>query len=151
MKEARESGADAAAAMTGPLKVPIRKVALKIGRPGYRITKVRDPGTLQFGLLFQVSLPQIGDKVRPLHRFMSAYEQTVEPPSKDYQYLLIAAEPYETVAFKLQAKDIDRSEGALWSHWDPDAKNYSLQLFFKGDPTVPARVSAMAKKAPLVV
>ena len=33
---------------------PIRKVAVKIGRPGYKVTKVRDPATLQSGLLFQI-------------------------------------------------------------------------------------------------
>ena len=32
---------------------------------------------------------------------MSAYEQRVEPPDKKWQYLLIAAEPYETIAFKV--------------------------------------------------
>ncbi len=32
---------------------------------------------------------------------MSAYEQRVEPPDKKWQYLLFAAEPYETIAFKV--------------------------------------------------
>ena len=31
---------------------------------------------------------------------MSAYEQRVEPPDRQWQYLLFAAEPYETIAFK---------------------------------------------------
>ena len=52
----------------------------------------------------------------------------------------MAAEPYETVAFKLQSREVDRSQGVLlsnlpgskvkeepatWSHWDPDVKTYS--------------------------
>jgi len=32
---------------------------------------------------------------------MSAYEQKMEPPDKRWQYLLFAAEPYETIAFKV--------------------------------------------------
>ena len=40
--------------------------------------------------------------VRPRHRFMSAYEQRVEPPDRQWQYLLFAAEPYETIAFKVR-------------------------------------------------
>ena len=32
---------------------------------------------------------------------MAAYEQRVEPPDKKWQYLLFAAEPYETIAFKV--------------------------------------------------
>ena len=31
---------------------------------------------------------------------MSSYEQKVEQPDMQYQYLLFAAEPYETIAFK---------------------------------------------------
>ena len=32
---------------------------------------------------------------------MSAYEQRQEPPDRKWQYLLFAAEPYETIAFKV--------------------------------------------------
>lgn len=32
---------------------------------------------------------------------MSAYEQHVEPPDRSWQYLLFAAEPYETISFKV--------------------------------------------------
>ena len=33
---------------------------------------------------------------------MSAYEQRIEPPDRRWQYLLMAAEPYETIAFKVE-------------------------------------------------
>ncbi|KTF80886.1 hypothetical protein cypCar_00047369 [Cyprinus carpio] len=33
---------------------------------------------------------------------MSAYEQRIEPPDRRWQYLLFAAEPYETIAFKVR-------------------------------------------------
>ena len=55
-------------------KVKPRKT-IKIGRPGYRITKQMDPETEQRSLLFEVDYPEIEDGLQPRHRFMSAYEQ----------------------------------------------------------------------------
>ena len=49
----------------------------------------------------QIDYPEITDGIRPRHRFMSAYEQRMEPPDRQWQYLLFAAEPYETIAFKV--------------------------------------------------
>ena len=39
----------------------------------------------------------------PKHRFMSGFEQHVEAPDRRWQYLLFAAEPYETIAFKVNS------------------------------------------------
>ena len=76
-------------------QVAVRKNVVKIGRPGYKITKTRDPLTRQLGLLFQLQYPEITPGVVPRVRFMSAFEQKVEDPDKNFQYLLVAAEPYE--------------------------------------------------------
>lgn len=67
-----------------------RKVFLKIGRPGYRVTKVRDPETRAEGMMVQVHLPQIKSGVQPRRRFMSAWEQKREPPNRAYQYLVVS-------------------------------------------------------------
>ena len=48
------------------------------------------------------------DGIEPKHRFMSAYEQHIEPPDRKWQYLLFAAEPYETISFKLPSREIDK-------------------------------------------
>ncbi|KAF4795564.1 hypothetical protein TURU_091960 [Turdus rufiventris] len=66
------------------------------------VTKQRDPETGQQSLLFQIDYPEIAESIMPRHRFMSAYEQRIEPPDRRWQYLLMAAEPYETIAFKVQ-------------------------------------------------
>jgi splicing factor 3A subunit 2 len=50
---------------------------------------------------FQIEYPEIEDGTKPRHRFMSSYEQRVQPWDKLYQYLLFAAEPYEIIAFKV--------------------------------------------------
>ncbi|TRX88813.1 hypothetical protein FHL15_010272 [Xylaria flabelliformis] len=111
----------------------VRKNIVKIGRPGYRITKVRDQVTRQQGLLFQLQYPEIvgNGSVVPKVRFMSAFEQRVDdPPDKAYQYMLVAAEPYETCGFKLQAREIDRTGDRYWTWWDADLKEFWVQVMF---------------------
>ncbi|KAG1757775.1 hypothetical protein EDB19DRAFT_1891471 [Suillus lakei] len=82
-----------------------------------------------------VHLPQIKADVIPRRRFMSAWEQKREPPNKAYQYLIVAAEPYETIAFRIPAREIeDEADDAgywNWSYWDPDTKQYSFQFMFR--------------------
>jgi len=106
-----------------PLKphYEVRKF-IKIGRPGYKgksidlcsffsclcfcfflVTKQRDPDTKQQSLLFQIDYPEISDNIVPKHRFMSGFEQNIEAPDRRWQYLLFAAEPYETIAFKVKS------------------------------------------------
>ena len=95
--------------------VQVRRNMVKIGRPGYKITKTRDPLTRQHGLLFQLQYPEI----------------TPGEPDKQFQYLLIAAEPYETCGFKLQAREVDRREGRFWTWFDEDSKEFWVQVLFK--------------------
>ncbi|CAB4287333.1 unnamed protein product [Prunus armeniaca] len=114
-------------------KVNLRKT-VKIGRPGYRVTKQFDGELKQRSLLFQIEYPEIEDSTRPRHRFMSSYEQRVQSVDKRYQYLLFAAEPYEIIAFKVPSTEIDKTPEKFFSHWDPDSKMFTLQLYFKTKP-----------------
>jgi splicing factor 3A subunit 2 len=108
-----------------------RRNVVKIGRPGYKITKVRDAVTRQQGLLFQLQYHEITPDVVPKVRFMGAFEQRVEePPDKNFQYMLVAAEPYETCGFKLQAREVDRSGERYWTWWDKDLKEFWVQVMF---------------------
>jgi len=135
-KEAKEAPVQPAPQKTG---VDIKKF-VKIGRPGYRVTKQRDPDNQQQSLLYEVDYPEIAEGVIPRHRFMSAYEQKVEPPDRKWQYLLFAAEPYETIAFKVPSREVDKSEGRFWSHWNKETKEFFLQFSFKlVDPAKSAR------------
>ena len=112
--------------------VAVRRNVVKIGRPGYKITKIRDPLTRQLGLLFQLQYQEITPGVQPRVRFMSAFEQKVEePPDKNFQYLVVAAEPYQSCGFKLQAREIDRREGRYWTWFDEDSKEFWVQIMFK--------------------
>lgn len=86
-----------------------RKVFLKIGRPGYRVTKVRDRDTGKEGMMVQVHLPQIKPGVIPRRRFMSAWEQKREPPNKAYQYLIVSTkDPSHVICVCLGVRFIGR-------------------------------------------
>ncbi|KAL5007645.1 hypothetical protein ScPMuIL_016451 [Solemya velum] len=116
-------------------RVDIKKF-VKIGRPGYKVTKQRDPENGQQSLLFQIDYPEIVDIITPRHRFMAAYEQKVEPPDRKWQYLLFAAEPYETIAFKVPSREVDKDCKKIWTHWNKETKQFFLQFAFKLDPKV---------------
>lgn len=132
-KEAKEAPAQPAPAK---VKVEVKKF-VKIGRPGYKVTKQRDPETGQQSLLFQIDYPEIAEGIGPRHRFMSAYEQRIEPPDRRWQYLLMAAEPYETIAFKVPSREIDKAENRFWTHWNRETKQFFLQFHFKMEKALP--------------
>ena len=102
----------------------------KIGQPGYKVIKQKDPETNQKSLLFEIEFSEITFKQKPKYRIMSAYEQRIEKPDPKYQYLLVAAEPYETIGFKIPNIEIDFSEGRYFEAWDKEQKRYTLQLSF---------------------
>ncbi|KAG0472151.1 hypothetical protein HPP92_016697 [Vanilla planifolia] len=133
-------------------KLAVRRT-VKIGRPGYRVTKQYDLETKQRSLLFQIEYPEIEDNSKPRHRFMSSFEQRIQACDKRYQYLLFHAEPYEIISFKVPSTEIDKSTPKFFSHWDPDLKMFTLQLYFKAklpESKVPAPPvpSASATTAP---
>lgn len=109
----------------------VRRNVVKIGRPGYKITKIRDPVTRQQGLLFQLQYPDAAPNApAPKWQVMNAFTQRIEEPDKNYQYLVVAAEPYETVGFKIPARELDKREDKGFDYWDADAKEYWIQVMF---------------------
>lgn len=84
-----------------------------------------------FYFIIKIDYPEIGDNITPRHRFMSAYEQKIEPPDRHWQYLLFAAEPYETIGFKVPSREVDKSESKFWTLWNKESKQFFLQFAFK--------------------
>ena len=70
------------------------------------MTKQQDPETKQQSLLFQVDYPGIVEGIQPKYRVMAAFEQHIEAPDKAWQYLMFAAEPYETIGFKIPSREV---------------------------------------------
>jgi len=129
MQREKEIAAEGGAAVPVPKEIKKKTGGVKIGRPGYRVTKERDPKTGQKALLFEVEYPSIEKGFVPRYRFMSCYEQRIETPEPEYQYLLLAAEPYETICFKVPNMEIERKE--IDEYWDSLKKKYTIQVFFK--------------------
>lgn len=145
-KDAKESPAQPA-----PLKqrVAVREF-VKIGRPGYKVTKQQDPETGQYSLLCQIDYPEIAEGVIPMHRFMSAYEQRIDPPDRKYQYVLFAAEPYETIAFKVPSKEVDKEAKTFWTLWNKETKQFFLQFAFKLETPMKIQPQMGMKVQPLM-
>jgi splicing factor 3A subunit 2 len=134
LREEKEGSAIPTASTTQAQQPKAPKV--RIGRPAYQVFKSRDADTHQRCLSFELGYPEIEEDLQPRHRFMSAYEQRVEsPPDRRYQYLLFAAEPYETVAFKIPNEGIDKGEGRFVTHWDADEKKFTVTLYFVDNET----------------
>lgn len=55
----------------------------------------------------------------------------VEAPDKSWQYLLFAAEPYETVGFKIPNMEVDKDPSKFQTTWNKETKTFLLQLYFK--------------------
>jgi len=103
----------------------------RIGQPGYRISKGTDPNTGQRYFYFEIDYPMIDEKIQPRHRFMSAYEQKIDlPPDPNFQYLLFAALPYETIGFKIPNLPIDTHREKFVSNWNHEKKIMSLKVPF---------------------
>ncbi|EQC35981.1 hypothetical protein SDRG_06723 [Saprolegnia diclina VS20] len=136
-RRAAKDAAEASANVQAPPKPEIQRIrTIKIGLPGYKVTKQRDPDTGARMLLFQIFYPDVMDGLQPRHRFMSAFEQRVEVADKNFQYLLFACEPYETIAFKVPNLDVDKSEGKFFTNWDKLGKSFTLHVTFM--PEAPA-------------
>jgi splicing factor 3A subunit 2 len=119
--------------LMGGLSALPKKTFVSIGTPKYMIKKIRDPLSRQLGLLCQISLPQIATGVKPHFRWMSAHEQKQEDPDNNYMWLIIAAEPYKSIGFKVQKKDVDLRHDKAIEWFDPDSKDYWLQIMFKSE------------------
>jgi len=102
----------------------------KIGKPGYKVIKQLDPDNGQKSILIEIDYEEIFSDFVPKHRIMSAFEQKLEVPDTKYQYLLFAADPYETIAFKIPNLEIDKSAGKYYCHWYKEKKVYVLQIAF---------------------
>lgn len=130
-RRAIKEAEDAPAIVPSVKQVVVPRKTIKIGRPGYKVVKQRDATNGANSLVFTISYPHAVNGIQPRHRFMSSYEQRIEVADKEYQYLLFACEPYETIGFKIPNQEVDKSEGRFFSNWDKNGKTLTLQLYFK--------------------
>lgn len=127
----------------------------KIGRPAFKVTKIRNTETLQMGLLINAKYPNATAE-EPFFRIMSYYELSTKNQNvalsyvhkeaqdkedadpNNWQYLVITAEPYENICFAIpNNKEIDKPavlgqmSDTFWWYWDEDTKDFFLQFLYK--------------------
>uniref|UniRef100_A0A7S4UCX1 Matrin-type domain-containing protein n=1 Tax=Paramoeba aestuarina TaxID=180227 RepID=A0A7S4UCX1_9EUKA len=133
-REAKNAEAVQANMTFKPKVIPQRKTR-KIGRPGYKVTKQVNSETQQKSLFFEIEYTQIEEGLQPRTRVVSTWDQTVEAKDPRFQYLLVAAEPYETIAFKIPNAKLD---GPVVPSWDRDSLKFQIELHYEpGELTVP--------------
>jgi len=129
----------------------------KIGRPGFRVERETDPATGQRILRFEIDFPRIERGIQPRHRLMSAYEQRLETADDKWQYLLVAAIPYQTIGFKIPNLPIDRRPGKFSTSWNEGTHTFAIVLQYAnstqdGAPSAAVEVEVLgdAKARPMV-
>lgn len=103
--------------------------ATPYGRPTFRYRVESDPTVHECKVWFEINFPNVPEGSRPLYRWLSTWEQLVEPSDASVVYLVVAAEGYESISFKFPAKLQRRAGGDVpgeMAHWDNSAKKYSL-------------------------
>eukprot|EP00461_Guttulinopsis_vulgaris_P001933 UN01934 len=104
----------------------------RIGRPQYEIVKQYDPITGHHALAFKIHYPFIDKNIRPRYNIISSYQQNVEPPNTDFQYVVFAADPYDNIAIKIP--NVPRNAAKrLISDWDTTTHTFILQMGFSDD------------------
>ena len=61
---------------------------------------------------------------------MNAFEQKMEDPDNKYLYLLFAADPYDTICFKIPNKEIENRKAGLSQTWDRARKVYNVKVVY---------------------
>jgi len=104
----------------------------KIGDPGFNIYRTKNPsGSLS--ILFELTYDQIKKNTAPKYRIMSTFEQKMEAPDPRYQFVLFAAQPYNTVAFKIPNLPI--LEDQIIEEWKPNEHLYTFQVTVSQPPS----------------
>jgi splicing factor 3A subunit 2 len=115
-----------------------------VGRPNVRQFKEPMADGRGCKVMFELEYPlapaeaEDGMALRPLHQWLNAHAQTVEPRNDDVVYLVFACESYESVAFTFPARlSITTAESVrhlpdpdeqYYCSWDPVKKVYSLMF-----------------------
>ena len=87
-------------------------------------------GTKQKTLHFEIEYKEILEGTKPAHRILNAFEQKMEDADNNYLYLLFAADPYDTICFKIPNKEIENRKAGLSQTWDRNRKLYTVKVVY---------------------
>ena len=114
-------------------RIQIQRTTRKIGNPAYKYQKKRDPATGQRILNFVIHYPDISEGIKPRYRIMSTFEQKKEAPNNSFQYLIFAADPYQSICFKIPADEIEEGQ-SFFNTWDREKRVFTLEFAYKVMP-----------------
>lgn len=89
----------------------------------------------------------IADSFIPCCCCMSIYEQSIEPQTSTWQYLVMAPEPNEAITFQVPGTEIHKVEGKFWTHW----VNFLTVLFQNRESSGPIQPLRMKPLPPLLI
>ena len=96
-----------------------------LGTPTVKTYYLKDPETENWGLMLMFAYPNAPEST-PEHRIMSAFEQKVEVPNKNFMYVAVAAEHYETAAVRVPFREVLDH----FAYWDVDNRVLFVQIMF---------------------
>ena len=116
-----------------------------VGRCGYKLIKQFDPETKCDSLLLQLNYPLLAKNrppslfvdpatsaliesvgtVQPRYAIVSTYQQRVEPPNADVQYIVVTCAPYDTVGIAIPNRPVKRSK--IMTDWNAADGIFMLQ------------------------
>ncbi|SCU91515.1 LAFA_0F04236g1_1 [Lachancea sp. 'fantastica'] len=116
--------------------------------PEYQVAKIHDPETNAKGIAMKLKYPDQGHALdvddRPFVRLMSSLEMSVEQ-TDDKKFLLVAFEPFKTVAVEVPNRDLRAIEfntsnepfvddfNAKYTYWDASNLTLYIQVFFSDE------------------
>ena len=136
-RKAKEAALNAAnpqvtATMGSPVMMSQRAMESKaqsekktLGVPAVNTHYLRDPETDNWGIMLMFSYASTPENV-PEHRIMSAFEQKVEAPNKNFMYVAVAAEPFDTAAARVPFREVLDH----FAYWDVDNRILFVQIMF---------------------
>lgn len=128
---ARNGAAAGGAGASGAGGLSAAAIAAPFGEPAYKVRFEQIPDVAATKVWVEAHFPKAAEETRPMHRWVSAYEQTVEKPEPGVVYLLLACHEYSTIALKFPAdfprtNDRDTAHGKFECRWDDKQKVFNL-------------------------
>jgi splicing factor 3A subunit 2 len=117
----------------GGSSTSVRHTVLKprVGKPGYSVIKQYHAVEGFHTISFKLECPLIEKGLKPRYRIINTYEQNVEAPDGEFQFIVFAAEPYENIGFKIPNCPIDSSK--VLREWDNTTSTFLLQIKFRDE------------------
>jgi len=109
-------------------KINAKNNALVENYPGYKVMKFYEKSTDEKVVLCELEYKFLVNDEIPDFRFISSFEQNIEPKNSNYIYLVIACPNYKTVGLKIPNLVISNKSPYSFSHWNTKRKTLLISI-----------------------